>query len=84
MGLDVSAECDRLFFAIGAATSSLDTRDEREKVLMGELWELTPFIKALCRVGQSHQNELMHAWKQALQEPMPFGCEPVGLPKEEL
>ncbi len=82
--LDVDAECDRLFFYQGAALSALSQGAEaRQKETLDELWKLLPFIKALCKVGQSHQNELMFAWKQALEEPMPFGLDPVGLPKEE-
>lgn len=82
--LDVDAECDRLFFYNGAALSALSqSADARHKETLGELWKLLPFIKALCKVGRSHQNELMFAWKQALEEPMPFGYEPIGLPKEK-
>ncbi len=76
--LDVSDECDRLFFWLGAVAAEV----ERDADAQTGLWKLLPFVKALCRVGKSHQNELMFAWKEALQEPMPFGCAPVGLPKE--
>ncbi len=80
--LDVAAECERLWFYQGATLAGLGTKAVERQTLEA-LWKLFPFIKALCRVGQAHEAELLVAWEEELQKPMPFGLPPVGLPKEE-
>lgn len=78
------AEFTRLLFALGGATALAFTSDNpRAKEIGMELWGTLPLIRALCTVGRRHEQELLAAWREELGAPMPFGREPVGLPKDE-
>lgn len=52
--------------------------------LRDKLWELFPFLKALGRLALEHPERTRELWAEALVEPMPFGAEPIGLPKDEV
>lgn len=85
--LDVEAELQRMMFVaaivrslcIDTTSPSAMSKDE----VWAVLWRRVPFIKALAELGREHRLELRVRWKRALQEPMPFGGEPLGLPEGE-
>jgi hypothetical protein len=85
--LDVEAELDRLMFTVGvvqaALLPSVRANAMTEQQTWDALWRRIPFIKALAELGREHHRELRAHWKRALQEPMPFGGEPLGLPEGE-
>lgn len=49
--------------------------------LRGKLWNLIPFLKTLGRLAIEHPDRTRQLWAEALQEPMPLGCAPVGMPR---
>lgn len=85
--LDVEAELQRMMLTAGILQSVfLDGKTGREmsnREVWDILWRRIPFLKALAELGREHQRELRVRWKQALQEPMPFGGAPLGLPEGE-
>jgi hypothetical protein len=56
--------------------------DPGARATQRDLWELTPLLRALVRVGRSHENELRAEWERALREPMPFANPAVDLLRE--
>jgi hypothetical protein len=85
--LDVEAELQRMMLTAGVLQSVfLDGKTGREltnREVWDILWRRIPFVRALAELGREHRLELRARWKQALQEPMPFGGEPLGLPEGE-
>lgn len=85
--LDIEAESQRLMMTVGIV-QSLTVGPARAGGMTDEevwavLWRRVPFIKALGELGRAHPEELRALWKKALQEPMPFGGAPLGLPEGE-
>ena len=85
--LDVEAESARLMLTIGIVQSltvntTADNAMTKEEV-WAVFWRRVPFIRALGELGRAHPAELRALWKKALQEPMPFGGAPLGLPDGE-
>ena len=72
---DLDEERGWLFFVLGCVITSKDDR------LSDEMWLRVPFVVALTRLGQEHPERLRELWHVAMQEPMPFGQPPIGLPK---
>lgn len=86
--LDVDAETHRLMFTVGILQSAIEAMAPGVNKMSKEetravLWRRIPFIKALGELARNHSDETRALWKEALQEPMPFGCAPLGLPEGE-
>lgn len=85
--LDVEAETQRVMLALGLMQSALIVGDFPNAVsndkVQRVLWVRIPFIKALNELARNHPQETLVLWKRALQEPMPFGGAPLGLPEGE-
>lgn len=85
--LDVEAELQRAMITAGIVQSLCIGGEQPNAMTREEVWEVLwrriPFLKALCELGREHRLELRARWKQALQEPMPFGGAPLGLPDGE-
>jgi hypothetical protein len=82
--LSVEAEATMVIFFQGAALSALLTSTEQRVRETGEeMWKQLPFLKALTALARRHPEEALALWKEALQEPMPFGGAPLGLYEEE-
>lgn len=85
--LDVEAELQRMMLVAGIVQSMCLDGERPNSMSRDEVWDVLwrriPFIKALADLGREHRLELRVRWKQALQEPMPFGGEPLGLPEGE-
>jgi len=85
--LDVEAELQRMMLVAGIVQSMCTGGESRHAMTKKEVWEVLwrriPFLKALAELGREHRLELRARWKQALQEPMPFGGAPLGLPEGE-
>lgn len=78
--LDVEGETQRLMFAMGGCL--MIGRDGKGRVpeLSDMVWRLIPFIKAISSVALENPGRVRHLWAKALQEPMPFGGAPLGVP----
>ena len=70
-----------VFSLFGRPVKSYDPSHILE--LREKLWELFPFLKALGRLALEHPERARQLWAEALQEPMPFGGAPIGLPKDD-
>lgn len=89
--LDVEGMVCNMHFRVGEAWGLLGgtrqgTSGERVAqayALRGKLWELIPFLKALGQLAHEHPERTSELWAEALVAPMPFGGEPIGLPKDE-
>ncbi len=85
--LDVEGESQRLMLVIGMVQSALIVGDNPNAMsndkVQRVLWVRIPFIRALCDLARRHPAEMRVLWKRALQEPMPFGGAPLGLPEGE-
>lgn len=82
---EVDAEVENLLFWLGCAYSQLAIAGDpagMRKETADALWVLIPFVKALCVVARHNQPFVRDEWRKALEEAMPFGCAPIGLPKE--
>lgn len=86
--LDMAAEAGLLMLYLGAAVAGLGCDGplpsrQRARETAEQLWQLLPFVKALLALGREHPDALLAHWREALQEPMPFGCAPLGVPQSE-
>jgi hypothetical protein len=83
--LDIEEGLQWLMFLSGAALMALSP-DKRTfgaaKETAGEAyWRHIPLQKALSDLAHEHPGRLRQLWAKALQEPMPFGGAPLGMPK---
>jgi hypothetical protein len=83
--LDVEDMVGNMAFRLGAAWMAVGGRPTGlEEKLRGMLWELMPFAKALGALALENPGRMRELWAQALQEPMPFGGAPLGMPTVEV
>lgn len=82
--LDPDQARQQLFLTMGGVYMLLrSSENQRDKDLSEELWKQIPFISAIARVSARYEAEVLAEWRTLLQQPMPYGGEPLGLPKDE-
>lgn len=86
--LDVDDMVANMHYRVGGAWALLGANkgaalgraiEHRDKIA-----DLIPFLKALGRLALENPNRTRTLWAEALQEPMPFGGAPPGMPKVPL
>lgn len=74
--LDLAGMVGNMHFRMGLLAS-----ERRDVETQERLWEMVPFLKALGRLAVEHPGRARELWAEALEEPMPFGMPPVGMPR---